>query len=220
MSVLPAVALPTSSAPSPTSALPTRKTLEEYFALERRSDVRHEYSNGYIRAMAGESPQHNRIAGNVYLRLEIAFGDRPCGAYFEGVRLRVTPTQYRYPDVMALCGDAQFDDENPPALLNPSAIIEVLSPSTAENDRTEKFVEYRQVEGLTDYVLVEQDRILVIHYARQSDTQWMLTEYTRLDDTFTLTSLEVSLTLADIYRKVVFSEPAPSTPEETPSASS
>jgi Uma2 family endonuclease len=207
--------MPNTATENPTPATTPFTTLAEYFALERASDVRHEYVDGQIRAMAGESPQHNRIAGNVYLRLEVAFGDRPCVAYFEGVRLRVTPTQYRYPDVMAVCGNTQFDNENPPALLNPSVIIEVLSPSTQNFDREAKFLEYRQIDGLTDYVLAAQDSILVIHFARQSATQWLVTEHTHLDDTLTFASLDVSLTLADIYRKVDFTVSPTRTSDES-----
>jgi Uma2 family endonuclease len=214
MSALPAVATPVSSTPSAAPDIQTRMTLAVYFALERRSDIRHEYVNGYIRAMAGESPQHNRIARNFCVRLENAFGERLSESFIENIRVHVSPTRYRYPDVVALCGNAQFDTETPPSLLNPSVIVEVLSPSTAENDRTEKFMEYRQIEGLTDYILIEQDRMLVVHFARQSATQWVVTEYSRADDTLTFASLEVSLTLADIYRKVVFDDSTPSTPEE------
>lgn len=225
MTALPAVANRTPDTPlenqkanteTPSPAAPMSTMLQEYFALERAADVRHEYLDGQIRAMAGESPRHNRIAGNVYLGLENAFGERPCESFIENIRVRVSPTRYRYPDVVALCGDAQFDSETPPSLLNPSVIVEVLSPSTAEHDRTEKFMEYRQIEGLTDYVLVEQDSVLVVHFARQSATQWIVTEYTRLDDTLTFVSLDVSLTLADIYRKIVFDESVTSESAETP----
>lgn len=179
-------------------------SVQEYLEMERKSEVRHEYVDGVILAMSGETPTHNRIAGNVYRKFGNDFEERPCEAYIEGVRVRVTPTQYRYPDVAALCGDAQFDDTNPPALLNPSVIVEVLSPSTEKFDREEKFLEYRQIAGLTDYVLIAQDEILAIHYARQSPHQWALTEYTALEDTLHFASLEVTLSLADIYRKITF----------------
>ena|SRR5579862_5309685 len=179
-------------------------TVPEYLERERQSEVRHEYVNGVILAMAGETPRHNRIAGNVYLKLETEFGDRPCTAFFEGVRVRVSPTQYRYPDVTALCGDPQFDADNPPSLLNPTVIVEVLSASTEGTDRGEKFSEYRQLVGLTDYILVTQEEPLVIHYARQSPTRWEVVEYTTLSERLTIASLEVSLSLADIYRKIDF----------------
>ncbi len=179
-------------------------TVQEYFALERTSDTRHEYVDGEILAMAGETPTHNRIAGNIYLSLEIAFGTRPCQAYFENVRARVSSTRYRYPDIAALCGEAIFDRERPPSLLNPSVIFEVLSTSTEGSDREDKFNEYRQLESLTDYLLVAQDRIEVAHYTRQSARQWMVTIYMEPEDSLTLPSLGVDLTLTDVYRKIVF----------------
>lgn len=179
-------------------------SVAEYLAMERKSDVRHEYLDGEIRAMSGETPQHNRVAGNVYLKFEIAFGVRPCTSYMEGVRVRVTPTQYRYPDVVALCGEERFDGENPPALVNPSVIVEVLSPSTHKFDREEKFIEYRKIVELTDYLLIEQDQVLVVHYARQGPTQWIINEYMTSSDTVVLRSLEISITLEEIYRKVTF----------------
>jgi len=179
-------------------------TLQDYFALERTSDTRHEYVDGEIWAMAGETPAHNRIAGNIYVALETAFGTRPCVSFIENIRTRVTSSRYRYPDIAALCGEAQFDQERPPSLLNPSVIFEVLSPSTEDNDRGEKFNEYRQLETLSDYLLIAQDKIEVAHYARQSARQWMVTIYGELEDKLVLSSLEVTLTLADVYRKIVF----------------
>ncbi len=176
--------------------------------MERTAGVRHEYVDGEILAMAGESPAHNRVAGNIYRLLGNIFEERECEVFIENVRLRVTPTQYRYPDVVALCGEAQFDDTKPPSLLNPSVIFEVLSPSTEGFDRDEKFMEYRQIAGLTDYLLVAQDAALVIHYARQSPNQWTLTEYTALTDALSLPALEVALPLSDIYRKIRFEMPA------------
>jgi Uma2 family endonuclease len=183
--------------------VPTRATIQEYFALERTSDVRQEYVDGEILAMAGETPTHNRIARNICVNLENSFETRPCESFIENVRTRVTPTKYRYPDIAALCGEAMFDQEKPPSLLNPQVIFEVLSPSTEGSDRDEKFTEYRQLDTLTDYVLVAQDRVEVTHYARQSARQWMVTIYVDLNDALSFPSLEVSLTLADLYRKTV-----------------
>src|SRR5690349_4525216 len=91
-------------------------TVEEYFALDRASEVRLEYIEGEIHAMAGESPTHNVIVGNLYYQFRLAFENRECHVYFEGIRTRVSSARYRYPDIAALCGDAVFDDENPPSL--------------------------------------------------------------------------------------------------------
>lgn len=182
-------------------------SVQEYLDRERISEIRHEFVEGEMIEMAGETPAHNAIAGNVFFALRLAIGNRPCTVYFENIRLRVSPTQYRYPDVMALCSTAQFDNDTPPALLNPSVIVEVLSPSTQATDRTEKFLEYRQIPGLTDYVLVAQDALSVVHYTRQSARRWSVIEYTDLADSLPLASLEVSLTLAEIYAQISFPVP-------------
>ena len=195
-------AIPNTAEASATGTTAARKaTVQEYFELERASEVRHEYIDGEIVAMAGETPIHNVIAGNVYYRFRSAFEIRQCEVYIEGVRTRVSPTRYRYPDIVALCGEAKFDEDKPPLLLNPQVIVEVLSASTESTDRENKFDEYRQLETLTDYVLVAQDRVEVTHYARQSARQWLVTIYVEPNAALSFPSLEVSLTVADVYRK-------------------
>lgn len=114
--------------------------------------------------------------------------------------------------MVALCGSAQTDGTKPPNLLNPAVIFEVLSPSTENEDRDEKWLEYQQLESVTDYILVAQDVVQVAHYIRASDAQWTVTIYRDLQAALPLTSLNTSLPLADIYRKVVFLV------EETPAA--
>jgi Uma2 family endonuclease len=179
-------------------------TVQEYLEFERCATARHEYVNGEVLEMPGESPKHNRIAGNIYLKLELAFGERACEAFMENIRVRVSPSQYRYPDVVALCGKPQFDSDHPPSLLNPAVIFEVLSPSTEAFDQDEKFAEYQQIDDLTDYVLVAQYGRLVIHYVRQTPDHWTLTRYRDLSDTLTIATLEVTLALSDVYRKITF----------------
>lgn len=188
-----------------------RVSVQEYFVLERASSIRHEYVDGEIQAMSGETPNHNIIAGNVYVRLRLALDGRPCQSFIENIRVRVTPTRYRYPDVTALCGEAHFDEQNPPALLNPVVVVEVLSPSTTHIDLGEKFIEYRRLETVRDYILVAQDQVEVTHYARQSEGRWLVSIYNGLEDVLTISSVDVSLTLSDIYRQIIF--PIPTVPE-------
>lgn len=179
-------------------------TVREYLDWERESDTRHEYVDGVILAMAGETLNHNRIASNVLRCLGNRFEDTPCDVFMENIRVRVTPTRYRYPDVIALCGTPELDDERPPCLLNPAVLVEVSPPSTEEEDRREKFMEYRELPSLTDYILISQSRVQVTHFARQNGPLWPVTIYNRLEDVLTLNALNVSLTLADIYRKITF----------------
>lgn len=177
-------------------------SLEDYFAQERLSEERHEYVDGVIVAMAGETAPHNEVAGNIYTELKIAFRGRSCKVYFENIQIRVSSTQYRYPDVVALCGIPDFDNRKPPNLLNPQVIFEVLSPSTEEFDRNGKWMEYKQIPSLMDYVLVSQDKVNVVHFARQTTLQWSVNEYNRRDDVITLVPLGLSLPLAAIYQEI------------------
>lgn len=208
---------PPAAAPPVAPFLPLPATpkisVQEYFELERHSEIRYEYFEGEIIAMPGVSLPHNRISGNFFTVL-----DRTCEAFIEAVRVRVSPTQYRYPDVVALRGEPITDGENPPALLNPGVIVEVLSASTAAKDKGEKFLEYKQMASLTDYVLAAQDSVSVLHYARETAKKWTITEYTELTDTLTFAALEVTISLADIYRKIVFTAPEnlePAAPAES-----
>src|SRR5688500_19004622 len=106
-------------------------TPEEYLALERGSDHRSEYVNGRIYAMAGASREHNLIAGNIFAELRAQLRGRPCEAYVNDMRVRVTTTgAFMYPDVVVVCGELRFDDAEVDTLLNPTLIVEVLSPST------------------------------------------------------------------------------------------
>ena len=179
-------------------------TVEQYLEMERKSETRHEYVDGKVVAMAGESLARNRIARNIVVKLQINFADTDCEAFFENIRARVTPTRYRYPDVMALCGTPQTDGTNPPALLNPAVIFEVLSPSTEHEDREDKWLEYQRLASVTDYIMVAQDMVEVAHFVRASDAQWTVTIHNGLQNILTLASLNTTLPLADIYRKIVF----------------
>lgn len=194
--------VPPVASPAPES--PPRVPLQAYFELERTSEMRHEYVEGELIPMAGETLTHNRIALNISIALDRVFEERDCSVCMEGVRVRVTPERYRYPDIVALCGEPILTGDNPTSMINPALIVEVLSPSTQATDRGEKFFEYQTIASLTDYVLASQDRVSVFHWVRQNDRQWMLTEYTDLSDALTFAALDARLSLADVYRKVTF----------------
>lgn len=183
----------------------TYYTSEQYLALERAAEYKSEYINGEIYAMSGASREHNLISGNVFRLVSSHFVGRPCEAYVSDMRVKVSPTgMYTYPDVVAVCGEPRFEDDHVDALLNPTAIIEVLSPSTEAYDRGEKFAHYRKLESLSEYVLVSQDKERVEHYIRDSvrPTQWVLTEISGLDGVLQLASIGCDLALRDVYDKV------------------
>lgn len=180
-------------------------TPEAYLAFEREAEVKHEYYAGEIFAFAGASEEHNLIAGNVYAGLHAQLRKRPCKVYPSDMRVRVSPTGlYTYPDVTVVCGDARFADQHHDTLLNPTVIVEVLSPSTAGYDRGETFEPYRKLDSLQEYLMIAQDRVHVEHHARQRDNQWLLSETNSVEDTMALPTLACRLSVEDIYDKVEF----------------
>ena len=177
-------------------------TPEEYLALERKAETKSEYINGEIYAMAGASREHNFIVGDVFGELRTQLRGRRCELYSNDMRVRVSPTGlYTYPDVVVVCGRSRFEDALVDVLLNPTVIVEVLSPSTEAYDRGEKFAHYRYVASLQEYVLIAQDRMRVVHFARRGQ-QWLLTAYSHPDEVLALPSIECALPLQEIYARV------------------
>lgn len=184
----------------------TRYTPEEYLALERSSETKHEYFNGEIFAMGGASSRHVLIVTNLVVELGTQLKSGPCLVYSTDLRVKVDPTGlYTYPDVVVICDAPQFDDEQKDTLLNPVLIIEVLSDSTKDYDRGGKFEQYRAIASFAEYLLVAQDRPHVEHNVRQADGSWVLHETNRLEDTIQLKSVSCSLPLSEIYNRIHFS---------------
>jgi Uma2 family endonuclease len=180
-----------------------RLSPEEYLALERRSEEKHEYLDGEIFAMTGASRQHNLIALNIAASLHAQLADRPCEPYMGDMRIQVAATGlYTYPDVVVVCGEPQLADDSFDTLLNPTLIVEVISPSTEGYDRGKKFAHYRALESLAEIVLVSQERIEVERFSRQPEGGWLLLEANRLEDRLPLPSIGCELSLAAVYKRV------------------
>ena len=178
-------------------------TPEEYLAIERKAEYKSEYFNGEMFAMAGASERHVLIVTNVVAELRGQLRRRPCTVYSTDLRVRVSPTGlYTYPDVVVVCGQAQFADDQKDTLLNPTLIVEVLSESTKDYDRGRKFEHYRTLTSLSEYVLIDQDKHHVEHFVRQPENRWLLSETNRLEDTIHLSSISCDLALAEVYDKV------------------
>ncbi|MFN8634888.1 MAG: Uma2 family endonuclease [Chloroflexota bacterium] len=201
------------SATATVDPAPIFYTPEEYLARERLAERKSEYRAGRIVAMTGASRAHNRITVNLGGELHQQLRRGPCEVYIADMRVRVRRSGlYTYPDVVVACGDIQFEDDQLDTLLNPVVVIEVLSPSTESYDRNEKFSHYRRLDSLQEYVLVAQDGVRVQRYARQGD-QWVIAEYTSLDDELPLDAIGCRVRLRDVYERVRLpgepAEPAP-----------
>ncbi len=183
-------------------AAETVYTPEEYLVSERKATLKSEYLNGEILAMSGASNAHNLITLDIGTELNIQLRERECLVYTNDMRVRTSPMgSYFYPDVVVVCGEPQFEDNVFDTLLNPTLVIEVLSPSTEVYDRGEKFRHYQELTSLREYVLVSQDRVRVEQY-RLAKTQWGQTEFRAPEDVLSLASIGCELPLPDIYRRV------------------
>lgn len=187
------------------SAIP-KKLLspEEYLHSERLAQHKSEYADGELFAMAGASMFHNQIASNIIRVAGNRLQGRPCRVLGSDMRVSPTGKYYFYPDISIICGQPKFLDGKQDTLLNPQVIIEVLSPSNEDYDRGGKFVQYRKMASLRDYVLVSQDILFVEHHVRQPNGTWVLSEFTQLTDQLPLGSVEISIPLSEVYEGVHF----------------
>ena len=167
-----------------------RKTTSTSNAAHTKS----EYYAGEMFAMSGTSRTHSLIVGNVARSIGNQFEGRPCEVHTQDLRVKVSETGlYTYPDIVALCGKAELEDEHHDTLLNPMLVIEVLSNSTEAYDRGAKFQHYTKLESVQEYVLISQDRMLVERMRRQDENEWLLRIATHPDDVIDLQSVKVQL---------------------------
>jgi len=187
------------------SALPDQYfSLENYFTLDETSGIKHEYYQGAVFAMTGASEHHNLIALAVARSLDTQLDDKPCRPYPGDFRLKIEAVNmYTYPDLSVICGETQLADGRQDTFVNPTLLIEVLSDSTEAYDRGKKAESYRSIPSLQEYLLIAQDRPHVERYRRQGH-DWLLTEYSEVDEVVALDSIGCTLSLAAIYKRVRF----------------
>jgi Uma2 family endonuclease len=178
-------------------------TEQEYLAFERASETKHEFLDGRVYAMAGASMRHGRIIKNTSGSLYNQLRGGPCEAITNDLRVRVRATGLNaYPDIVILCGEPVLTDDHLDTLLNPTILIEVLSPSTEAFDRAEKWVHYQQIPSLQEYLLIAQGAPRVDHYIRQDDGSWRYTVTIGLDASVGLPTVGCTLALAEVYENV------------------
>ncbi len=178
---------------------------EEYLEREREAETRSEYVRGETFAMAGASIRHAIIISNLVLEIGAQLRTRNCNVFSTDLRLAVNPAgMYTYPDVMVVCGDPVTIDKHNDTIVNPVVIVEVLSDSTKNYDRGQKFQYYRMLSSLKEYVTVAQDEIHLERHIRGNAGEWILTEFGKLEDVVELQSINASLPLSEVYRRIDF----------------
>ena len=188
------------------ASVPVQKsylTAEEYLVLERGAETKSEYIDGEMVAMTGGTWNHGLIIGNVVFSLKNRLLRGPCAVIPNDLKVHAA-SEYFYPDVVVVCSEPALEEDRGDVLINPTLIVEVLSPTTESYDRGHKFELYRTLESLREYVLVAQDRPRVEHYLRQDGHVWLYTDLSGLDNSVSFASIGCSVPLAEIYDKVVF----------------
>jgi Uma2 family endonuclease len=175
-----------------------RATYAEYVAIANDSEVRYAYISGEIVAMAGGTVPHARLISRVSSALDRALDGKPCIVLPSDMRVRIRAAdRATYPDVFVVCGQPEQDADDDHAVVNPTVIVEIMSDSSADSDRTDKFAAYRRLGSLREYVLVAQRERRVEVY-RRDGRRWVLDEYGP-GERLTLESIGVELVIDEVY---------------------
>ena len=177
-------------------------SVDDYFAVELNSAIKHEYYNGEIFAMAGASVAHNHITANVLGALRTALRGTTYSAFGSDLRLATPAGLFTYPNVMVIRGQIDLTPDHPDTVTNPVVLVEVLSEATRDYDRGEKFTLYQSIPALREYLLIEQGRLLIEHHAVGSDAVWTATWVDQLNASIDIASIPVTLRVADVYERV------------------
>ncbi len=193
-------------------------TEAEYLEIERHSTEKHEYfqgeifplyrsenSKGEIVAMSGASLSHNEIFSNIFGELSFKLKGKPCKPYGSDLRVNIPNLSlYTYPDISIICNEPNLTDSEKDTYTNPTVIIEILSKSTRNYDLGGKFLLYKQIETLKEYILIDSESIKVIKYSKNDDNSWLMIEINSINEALKLNSVDVEIFLNDIYDNVKF----------------
>ena len=176
-------------------------TPNDYLDLEEDSGLRHEFYQGTIFAMAGASQEHNRIVFNLTRSLILKMQGKSCDIFGSDQRIHIPSNSlYTYPDLTIVCDPPIMSGEKEMSMTNPSVIVEVLSPTTKDYDRTTKFRLYRDIPTFQEYILIDSRSVLVEHHYKNADGQWICQTSDQFTDSLAIKTVDVSVLLSDIYK--------------------
>ena len=180
---------------------------EDYLVMERASEEKHEYFKGNIFAMSGASWEHNVIAKNISTIILPFLKGSPCDMFGSDLRIHIPEnTLYTYPDFSIICGKPEVTDKEKDTAVKPSVIIEILSKSTKDYDRGSKFMLYRSIKTLKEYITIDSLSFSVEIFTRQENNTWLLSEFKQLSDSFVISTINLTLQLKDVYEDVSIDE--------------
>lgn len=181
-------------------------SIQDYLAFESESEFKHEYEKGLILAMSGGSINHGTLCGNIYaeVRKGLNNNESDCKVFGSEIKVHIeTSESFVYPDAMVICGDIEISKDDKNAITNPKLIVEVLSKSTANYDRGDKFYKYRELASFREYLLINQDKAVIdIFYKNEDDNKWEIDRKLGLDSNFELRSIDVRISIRELYKNV------------------
>ena len=178
-------------------------TIEEYLEWENVQTEKHEYYRGEIFAMSGTKLPHNKVAGNLYYQLRNKLNDKSCEPYGSDLRVYIEQnTLFTYPDITVVCGDVATRNDDQFNLLNPTVIMEVLSPSTMGYDRGDKFQLYKEIPSLKEYTLADPETNTIENFHINAEGNWQVSAYTDIQSSLYLNSLGIHIALMDIFEGI------------------
>ena len=187
---------------------PHTYTVAEYFKQELTSEIRSEYRNGEIIPMTGGTPNHNDLASNLMVALKLALKRKPYRIFIVDQRLWIPKCNlYTYPDIMVLEKPIELQTGRTDTVVNPCFIAEVLSKSTQDYDRGDKFAAYRTIANFREYLLIDQYRVHIEHYRKTAANQWLFSEYDDLNLTLSVSIFDFPIKILDIYENIEFANP-------------
>jgi len=181
-------------------------SLEEYLKVELETNTKYEYHDGSIYLMAGGTLNHGYICGNVFAEIRSSLREKGsnCRAINSEIKVHIQSKNcYLYPDTMIVCGEVEKSENEPNSITNPKVIVEVLSKSTANYNRGDKFYLYRQLDSLEEYILIDQDRAQIDTHKRQGDL-WKLSRISGIDNELEIEILGIKVKLEEIYQDIEF----------------
>jgi len=180
-------------------------TIEEYLEMEKEATVKHEYYQGEIFAMSGAGDNHNEIFSNVFTEIGNKLKGKPCRPYGSDKRMNIPEnTLFTYPDISIYCNGLTHSEIDEDTSILPTAIIEILSPSTKNYDRGKKFMLYKDIPSLKEYIMIDSESVWVQAFYIDDENKWKLNEHKEISDTLTLISMGFDIALSDIYYYVTF----------------
>ena len=188
-----------------TETLEKTYTIEEYFALEDRSEEKREYHNGKITTLSGGTTDHSKIAVKIITALSILLDDQPLEVYNSDIKIQIPAyNKFVYSDVAVVSGSPEYYQGRRDTITNPLLVVEILSPSTQRHDRTDKFMMYRTLPSLKEYVLVEQEQPRITTFYRNEAQHWEDTDVEELTNSIALRSVDGALALSNVYKGIDF----------------